>query len=106
MIRFQTLAIIFILIFLPVSLLLTYYINAQIDGIAIQNSYDTKLLNSTYDAIVALQLNTINNGETELDGTTSFSYSTNAEALRRDINASITTFTTSLAKNFGTPGSR
>lgn len=95
MIKFQTLAIIFILIVLPISMLLTYYINSQIDTIAIQNSYDTKLLNATYDAIVAFQLNTINN-----DG-----YSRNADALRRDINASIKTFTTSLANNFGISGS-
>lgn len=94
MIKFQTLAIIFVLIVVPITMLLTYYINSQIDTIAIQNSYDTKLLNSTYDAIIALQLNTINNN----------GYSTNAEALRRDINASINTFTTSLAKNFGTSG--
>ena len=94
MIKFQTLAIIFVLIDVPITMLLTYYINSQIDTIAIQNSYDTKLLNSTYDAIIALQLNTINNN----------GYSTNAEALRRDINASINTFTTSLAKNFGTSG--
>lgn len=95
MIKFQTLAIIFVLIVVPITMLLTYYINSQIDTIAIQNSYDTKLLNATYDAIIALQLNTINNS----------GYSTNAEALRRDINASVTTFTTSLAKNFGTSGS-
>lgn len=95
MIKFQTLAIIFVLIVVPITMLLTYYINSQIDTIAIQNSYDTKLLNATYDAIIAFQLNTINNS----------GYSTNAEALRRDINASVTTFTTSLAKNFGTSGS-
>ena len=95
MIKFQTLAIIFVLLVLPATMLLTYYINTQIDTIAIQNSYDTKLLNATYDAIIAFQLNTINNS----------GYSTNAEALRRDINASITTFTTSLAKNFGSSGS-
>ena len=64
MIKFQTLAIIFVLIVVPITMLLTYYINSQIDTIAIQNSYDTKLLNSTYDAIIALQLNTINNNVT------------------------------------------
>ena len=91
MIKFQTLAIIFILLVVPISLLLTYYINSQIDVIATQNSYDTKLLNATYDAIIAFQLNTMNNN----------GYSTNAESLRRDINASINTFKTSLANNFG-----
>lgn len=94
MIKFQTLAIIFILFILPITLLLTYYINSQIDIIAIQNSYDTKLLNATYDAIIAFQLNTINNS----------GYSTNADPLRRDINASINTFKTSLANNFGVSG--
>ena len=94
MIKFQTLAIIFILFILPITLLLTYYINSQIDTIAIQNSYDTKLLNATYDAIVAFELNTMNNK----------GYSTNAEALRRDITASINTFKTSLANNFGVAG--
>lgn len=94
MIKFQTLAIIFVLMVVPISMLLTYYIDSQIDTIAIQNAYDTKLLNSTYDAIIAFELNTINNN----------GYSTNAESLRRDINASVKTFTTSLAKNLGLPG--
>lgn len=94
MIKFQTLAIIFILLVVPITLLLTYYVNSQIDIIAVQNSYDTKLLNATYDAILAFQLNSINNS----------GYSTNAESLRRDINASVKTFTTSLAKNHGIPG--
>lgn len=94
MINFQTMAIIFIIVFLPVTMLLQFYIDTQIDTIALQTSYDTKLLNATYDAIVAFQLNSINNS----------GYSSNADPLRRDINASINTFLTSLANNFGTTG--
>lgn len=93
MLKLQTLSVIFVLIMLPVIILLSYYIDTQIDTIALQNSYDTKLLNATYDAIVAFELNTVNNN-----------YSTNAESLRRDINASINTFTKSLANNFGVSG--
>ncbi len=93
MLKLQTLSVIFVLIMLPVIILLSYYIDTQIDTIALQNSYDTKLLNATYDAIVAFELNTVNNN-----------YSTNAESLRRDINASVNTFTKSLANNFGVSG--
>lgn len=94
MLKLQTLSVIFVLIIVPITILLSYYIDNQIDTIALQNSYDTKLLNATYDAIVAFELNTINN-----------TYSTNAESLRRDINASINTFNKSLANNFGISGS-
>lgn len=94
MLKLQTLSVIFVLIIVPITMLLSYYIDTQIDTIALQNSYDTKLLNATYDAIVSFELNTVNN-----------EYSTNAESLRRDIMASINTFNKSLANNFGISGS-
>ena len=93
MLKLQTLSIIFVLIIVPMTILLSYYIDNQIDTVALQNSYDAKLLNATYDAIVAFEVNTKNN-----------TYSTNAESIRRDINASINTFTKSLANNFGVSG--
>ena len=93
MLKLQTLSVIFVLIIVPITILLSYYIDTQIDTIALQNSYDAKLLNATYDAIVSFELNTINN-----------KYSTNAESLRRDITASVNTFNKSLANNFGISG--
>ena len=46
----------FILIVLPLSVLLSYYIQNQTDTLALQNNYQTKLKDSTYDAISEFKL--------------------------------------------------
>ena len=84
--------VIFSIIVIPIALLLSAYIGTQIDTMALQQQYDTKLLSATHDGVVAFELNTINN-----------KYSTNADSIRRDILASISTFQTSLANAFGLP---
>lgn len=91
--KLQNMAVIFAIIVIPMTLILSAYIGFQIDTANLQQSYDTKLLRATYDAVVAFQLNSINNN-----------YSTNADSLRRDVTASINTFFTSLATNLGVPG--
>ena len=59
--KLQSLAIIFIIIIMPISMVLSEYINNNIKTEERELSYNTKLLNSTYDAIKAYQLNTVNN---------------------------------------------
>ncbi len=91
--KIQHLAIIFVIIMLPVSIVVGYYINAQIDTITLQTEYDNKLLTATYDAIKSFQLNTINN-----------KYSTISDSKIRDIEASISSFYNSLGTELGATG--
>lgn len=88
--KLQSLVVIFTIIIIPVTLILSAYIQTQIDTESVQQLYDTKLLDATHDAVTAFQLNTFNN-----------EYSTNSDSIRRDILASINTFTNSLSNSLG-----
>ena len=85
--KLQHLAIVFVIIILPISLVVGEYIQMQIDTITLQKAYSSKLHTATYDAVKAFTLNTINN-----------KYSTISNSKIRDIEASINTFYTSLGK--------
>lgn len=91
--KLQTMTVIFSIIVIPITLILSAYIGSQIDTASLQQSYDTKLMDATHDAVVAFELNTENNN-----------YSTNADSIRRDIKAALNAFTTSLASGLGIPG--
>ena len=58
--KIQYLAVIFIIIIMPIIIVFSEFLGTQINIIKTEESYDAKLLNSTYDCIKALQLNTIN----------------------------------------------
>ena len=83
--KLQHLAIIFILIIVPISIVMSAYINNQIDAIKLQTEYDTSLISASYDAVMAFQINTTNN-----------KYSSISDSKIRDIEASINTFYNSL----------
>ncbi len=91
--KIQSLAVIFIIIMLPISLVLTAYVQNQVQTINLQTSYDEKLTNATYDALKAFQLNTINSSTSDL-----------ANSKLRDINASVNTFFNSIAEHFNLAG--
>lgn len=91
--KIQNLAVIFIIIILPISLILTSYVQNQVKTLSLQTSYDTKLNNCTYDALKAFQLNTVNSSTSDL---------TNSKM--RDIEASVNTFFNSMASNFNMSG--
>ncbi len=91
--KIQNLAVIFIIIMLPISMVLTTYVQNQIQTLELQISYDTKLTNATYDALKAFQLNTVNSGSSDL-----------ANSKIRDIEASVNTFFNSVASNFNMAG--
>ena len=93
--KLQSLAIIFIIIIMPISMVLSEYINNNIKTEERELSYNTKLLNSTYDAIKAYQLNTVNNA---------FGDVTNKKI--QDIEAAAKTFYNSLASNFNFLGNK
>ena len=91
--KIQNLAVIFIIIMLPISMVLTSYVQNQVQTLELQISYDTKLTNATYDALKAFQLNTVNSGSSDL-----------ANSKIRDIEASVNTFFNSVASNFNMAG--
>lgn len=84
--KMQTLAVIFAIIIIPISIVVSIYIQTQIDTLALQTTYDTKLNNATYDAVKAFQLNEINSNTQNI-----------ATEKIRDIEASVETFYNSLA---------
>lgn len=88
--KLQHLTIIFVVIIIPITLILSAYIGNQIDTASLQQSYNTKLMDATHDAVVAFELNTSNN-----------IYTGNADSVRRDISAAINTFSNTLATNLG-----
>ena len=88
--KLQGLSIIFTLICIPLLLVLSYYLSLQVDTIRLQNQYDTKLLDATYDALSTFELNTANED-----------LSTVSDSLRTIIDASNSIFFNTLATNMG-----
>ena len=91
--KIQDLGIIFIIIILPMSLILSVYTQFQIQTLNLQTVYDSKLTSATYDAIKAFQLNTANSTMSEI-----------SNSKIRDIEASVNTFKNSLKSAFGING--
>ena len=91
--KLQSLAIIFVIIILPISLVLSSYIGTRIETLSLQSNYDSKLNDATYDALKAYQLNSL---------TSDTSSYTNSKM--RDINASVNTFFNTLSSSFSTLG--
>lgn len=91
--KLENLAVIFIIIILPISMILTSYIQSRVDTLNLQIAYDQKLYDSTYDAIIAFQKNTVNSSTSDL---------TNSKL--RDIQASVNSFFTAAGENFGMSG--
>ena len=91
--KIQNLAVIFIIIILPISLILTSYTQNQVKTLGLQVSYDNKLNNATYDALKAFQLNTFSSDTSDL-----------SNSKIKDIEASANTFFTSIASNFNMEG--
>lgn len=92
--KIQYLAVIFIIIIMPIIIVFSEYINNQITIVNTEGTYDARLLNSTYDAVKAYQLNTINS-----------TYYT-PDARVKDIDAAVNTFFYSLVTSFGYRGNK
>ena len=91
--KLESLTIIFVIIMIPIIMVLAEYIDNIITAKETELEYDTRLLNSTYDAIKAYQLNTVNNA---------FGDVTNSKI--QDIEAAVNTLYNSLASNFNYTG--
>lgn len=88
--KLQNLAVIFAIIILPIVIILSYYIHGEVDTIALQTSYDTKLIDSTHDAMSSFEINTANEDLSSV-----------ADSLRSIIEASCNVFFNTLATNLG-----
>lgn len=91
--KLQHLAVVFVIIMLPISLVLARYTDVNIGVIQSQASYNDVLLNATYDAVRAYQLNTLSNG-----------YSAINDSKVRDVSASVNSFFNGLASGLGVSG--
>jgi len=87
------LGILFIIIILPIALVLNTYTNTQVDTLKMQLEYDTKLNNSTYDAVKTYQINSLNEDASNL-----------GDVRIGNVNAAINVFFTSLASNLNMSG--
>ena len=91
--KIQSLAIMFIILILPISMILSSYTQSRVTTISLQFKYDSKLKDATYDALKAYQLNSLTSDTSDY---------TNSKI--RDIKASVNTFFNSIATNFSTAG--
>lgn len=91
--KIQYLAIIFLIIILPMTLVLTIYNQSQINNLHLQLMYNTYLSDATHNAVKAFELNTVNNSFSEL-----------ADSLKRDVEAAVNVFLNSMASSLGTSG--
>lgn len=91
--KIQNLAVIFIIIVLPISILLAEYTKSKVNTLSLQSTYDSKLNDATYDALKAYQLNSINSDTSDY-----------ANSKMRDIKAAANTFFNSIATNFSLRG--
>ena len=91
--KLQSLAVLFIIIILPISMVLSYYTKNQVKTLELQNTYDTRLDNATQDALTAFQLNTFNE-----------SYSDIIDTKIESIEASVNAFFNSISRQFNMAG--
>lgn len=91
--KLQHLIIVFLVIMLPMALIMSQYTGLQIDTLATKTKYDTALLGATFDTMAAFELNTVNSDKSSVIG----------EEIR-DLEAVISTFSTSLSSSMGLSG--
>lgn len=93
--KLELLGIIYIIIILPITIVFNSYIENLVSIAEIEGSYDERLLASSQDAAKAFQINTINNGVSNI-----------SNSKISDIEATVSTFFSVLSTNFGYTGYR
>lgn len=91
--KIQSLAIIFILIILPITIVLAEYTNAQTQTLELETLYHSRLITATYDALQAFQINTFNDTQSDI-----------ADSKISSIEASINSFYNSMESSFRLQG--
>lgn len=91
--KLQHLIIIFLVIALPVIIILSFYVNLQVDTARLKVNYNAYLAGAAHDTIVAFQQNTVGD-----------KYSTVADTKIRDIEAALNIFSMRMSTSFGSTG--
>ena len=91
--KIQSLAIIFIIIILPITIVLSEYSNAQMQTLKLEKLYDSRLITATYDALKTFQINTFNDTQSDI-----------ADSKISSIEASVNSFYNSMESGFGLKG--
>lgn len=58
--KIQSLAIMFIILILPISMILSSYTQSRVTTISLQSKYDSKLKDATYDALKSISIKQLN----------------------------------------------
>ena len=91
--KLQHVAVIFVIIIVPLTMVLATYINTEIKTIRYTSKYDAFLIDATYDALKAYQLNSFNNN-----------IRTISNSKIRDIEASMNVYFQTLSSDFKSVG--
>jgi len=91
--KIQSLAIIFVIIVLPITIILGEYASTQIEIFRLENLYDSRLITATEDGLKAFQINTFNDAASDI-----------ADSKISSIEASVNAFYNSIESSFGLEG--
>ena len=92
--RLQNLTIIFLALALPIIIILSVYVQLQVDTAFLRAKYDTALIDAAHETMTAFQINTTND-----------QYSDVTDKKIRDIQAALNVFPSTLATRVGATGS-
>ncbi len=90
--KLPNLAIIFIVIILPLSVVLSTYMQLQLEVLNTKNEYSTKLLDAAYDGILSFELNSLS-----IDNAA-------GQSVKSYVSNAVSAFFTSMAMNMGSSG--
>ncbi len=91
--KIQGLAIIFVIIILPITLIIGEYANTQKQIFNLEQLYDSRLITATHDGLKAFQINTFNDAASDI-----------ADSKINSIEASANAFYNSMESSFGLEG--
>lgn len=90
--KLPNLAVIFIIIILPLSVVLSTYMQLQIDVLNTKEELSTRLLDATYDGILSFELNSLSIDNVE------------GHSVKSYVNDAVNTFFTTMSINMGSSG--
>ena len=64
--KIQALAVIFIIIIIPLTIIIGEYASTQIEIFRLEQAYDSRLITATHDALKAFQINTFNDATSDI----------------------------------------
>ncbi len=91
--KIQSLAIIFVIIVLPITIIIGEYASVQIETFRLEQLYDSRLINATQDGLKAFQINTFNDAASDI-----------ADSKLSSIEASVNAFYNSIKSSFELEG--